>query len=373
MRLLDRYLLRELLVPLGYCLGGFLIFWISADLVSNLDSYQEDKMRLVDVMEFYLFKTPEFMVIVMPVALLLALLYALTSHARHQELTAMRAAGISLWRIAAPYLAVGLLFSVFVYLLNEEWLEDSVQRAESTRLRRSARVDEGGGRAWEYNLNFRNDREDRVWRIRAYHLGTGEMRDIWVEWTMPDGARAQLLAERGIRANRIWRFYGVRLFVPDHAGDTEPRQRLVPELAMPEFNETPAQIRSEIKISQLTSIMAARRVRLTVAEILDFKHLHPDLKPNVRAILDTQLHARLAAPWTCLVVVLIALPFGAPSGRRNVFVGVSCGIFFCFLYYLCQRLGLALGTGGFAHPVLAAWLPNGLFGIAGIILTTRVR
>src|SRR4026207_26710 len=82
MRLLDRYLLRELLVPLGYCLGGFLVFWVSFDLLSQLDEFQEKKLRVLDLAEYYLVKMPDLLLIVMPVALLLALLYALTNHAR---------------------------------------------------------------------------------------------------------------------------------------------------------------------------------------------------------------------------------------------------------------------------------------------------
>jgi lipopolysaccharide export system permease protein len=373
MRLLDRYLFRELLVPLTYCLGGFLIFWVSADLLSNLDKYQEDRMRAVDVLAFYVFKTPEFLVVVMPVALLLALLYTISNHARHHELTAMRAAGISLWRICLPYLLVGVILSGCVHLLGVRWIEHSLERAEQIRLRHVSDDGNADGRAWEHNLNFRNDREDRIWRIRAYHLTTGEMRDVWVDWPLPDGTRAQLLAESGVWTNRIWRFNQVRLFIPEHPDDPEPRQRFVPSLAMPEFTETQGQIRSQIKISQLNRVTASRRVRLTVAEIVDYKQLHPDLRPEVRAMLDTQFHAALAAPWTCLVVVFIAIPFGAPSGRRNVFVGVSCSIFVCFLYYLCQRLGLVLGTSGYLEPLFAAWLPNGLFGLAGILLTSRIR
>ena len=58
------------------------------------------------------------------------------------------------------------------------------------------------------------------------------------------------------------------------------------------------------------------------------------------------------------MVVLIALPFGAASGRHNVFVGVASGIFICFGYFIFLQLGLALGAGGQLPPWLAAWLPK---------------
>src|SRR6266704_3475942 len=134
MRLLDRYLLRELLVPLGYCLGGFLVFWVAFDLFSDLGAFQREKLKPLEIGEYYLALLPKLLQdIVAPAALLLALLYALTNHARHQVLTAMRAAGLSLWRLCVPYLTVGAFCSAFLFLLNERWMPDSPELAEQIR------------------------------------------------------------------------------------------------------------------------------------------------------------------------------------------------------------------------------------------------
>jgi lipopolysaccharide export system permease protein len=73
------------------------------------------------------------------------------------------------------------------------------------------------------------------------------------------------------------------------------------------------------------------------------------------------------------VVVLIALPFGAASGRRNVFVGVASSIGIAFGFLLLMRISLALGQSGYLPAWLAGWLPNILFGLTGIWLTARVR
>src|SRR5205814_557311 len=137
MRLLDRYLLRELLIPLGYCLSGFLIFCIAFDLFSELRTLQEHKLHGIDIVAYYLVKTPELLVMyyVLPVALLLALLYTLTNHARHHEITAIRAAGVSLWRLCLPYLAVGFFASLFLFALNELWVPDSAEATERLRSR----------------------------------------------------------------------------------------------------------------------------------------------------------------------------------------------------------------------------------------------
>src|SRR6266849_1643219 len=168
MRLLDRYLLRELLVPFIYCLSGFLIFWISLDLFSELASFEQLKLKGLDVVRYYFIRTPEFLVLVVPIALLLALLYALTNHARHQELTAMRAAGVSLWRLALPYLAVGFVASLALFGLNEYFVPQSEDAAEQIRNCRTPAPAGAPGRDKVSNIGVTNSRDGREWVIGMY-------------------------------------------------------------------------------------------------------------------------------------------------------------------------------------------------------------
>jgi lipopolysaccharide export system permease protein len=381
MRLLDRYLLRELLVPLGYCLAGFLIFWISSDLISDLDDFQEQKLSARDVALYYWLKAPEFLVTTMPVALLLALLYTLTHLARHHELTAIRAAGVSLWRLTLPYFVVGLGFSLGILAMNELWIPQSIEKAGEIFLGRRS-IEEKEAWRWHSNLNFRNSRDGRIWNIEAFHLDRHEMKNPQVEWNLPGGLSHRLIAREAVRTNGVWVFYDVREFVYRIPKDFDPmtqqfeyQETRRDRLEVPEFTETPGQIKSEIKISQLNSMRAARKVQLqlSIKALQNYLEWHPDLNPRDEAILKTQLHARWAAPWTCLVVVLIAIPFGAPSGRRNVFVGVAGGIFITFAFFILLRFGLALGSGGHVPAWLGAWAPNFLFGAAGLWLTQKVR
>ena len=74
-----------------------------------------------------------------------------------------------------------------------------------------------------------------------------------------------------------------------------------------------------------------------------------------------------------LTALTIAIPFGARSGRRNVFVGVAASIFICFGYFILQKICLGLGTADILPPALSAWLPNIVFGTAGLVMTLRVR
>lgn len=374
MRLLDRYLLRELLLPLGFCLGGILTFWVAFDLFAQLAEFQKAKMHGPDIAEYYLASTPEILVIVLPVALLLALLYALTHHARHNEITAIRAAGVSLWRLAAPYLGVGLTFSLILFALNELVVPRTTVLADDLLTRRIRPAGQSGEAELVRNLGFYNARERHRWQIGTYNLKSGEMTHLNVTWPLPDGTWAVLYAEQGRYTNGCWAFSNV-----SELRQTSPTDAtLIPflktnYLAVAELKEPPEQIRSEVKISNGLSIRRAKRADIPLVDLLDYLRLHPTLLPADRAWLYTKLHGRIAAPWTCAVVVLIALPFGAASGRRNIFAGVASSIFICFAYFVLQQLALAFGSGGFLPPWLAAWLPNLVFGGAALFLISRVR
>lgn len=377
MRLLDRYLFRELFTPMAYCLGGFLIFWMSYDLFTELQELQERKLHFLDVIGYSVAKTPEFLVTILPVALLLALLYTLTNHARHNEITAMRSAGVSLWRICAPYFAVGLAASVALFVLNEflaprsnDWADRILQRHVPNRVDSATQKERRG--------SYFNARARRTWYYTEYHARTAVMiGPVNVGWFLPDGSWREVSADRAVHTNGVWTFFSDTTNVIER----EQIRTNAPEipilvtnvLAMPQFKETPKDIERDIRFSKYERLNF-RKVNVPLAELWGFLQAHPDdLQPSRASFWRTKFDGRLAAPWTCLVVVLIAIPFGAASGRRNLFFGVAGSIFLCFGFFVIQQFSLAFGAGGYMPAWLAAWLPNMVFAGMGLWLTARVR
>jgi lipopolysaccharide export system permease protein len=368
MRLLDRYLLRELLVPLGYCLAGFLIFYSAFDLIFSLASLQMLKLHFVDYLEYYLWTLPDMIVTVAPVGLLLALLYALTNMSRFNELTAMRAAGQALWRLMLSYFAVGCVMGVTVLIVNELWVPQATTRAEEVKQRRVAPVK---SRLWTGPIKFRYEPQNRSWDIKDFNLKTFEVIRPSLTWETADGARHDLFAEHGIFSNGVWNFTKVQQW------DTPVGARFATATNNATFSapfpETPDMVKSDIKVNSLKLDQAAKRPQLSIQDIQNYKRTHPHMQRDRRAMLEAQLQGRYAEPVKCLMVVLIAIPFGARSGRRNVFVGVAASIFLCFGYFILQKICLGLGTADILPPALSAWLPNLLFGAAGLVMMAKVR
>ena len=376
MRLLDRYFLRELVVPLFYCLTGFLIFWLTFDLFGELGDLQKAELSPGEIASLYLQKLPELLVIVIPVALLLAMLYALTNHSRHNELIAARAAGIGMWRLSVVYLTVGTLFSLLLFAVNEGWAARGPGTIEMIQRSKQAGGEGASEGLWNGPTHIEDKGASQSWDIENYNLVTTEMIRPRITWNVSAEVTVKMVADQGVYTNGVWTFKNLTSFRSD-PGKPEAemfQMESYPVLGVKEFLLTPRQVRSELRIaSLLNNVRLAKEAQVSLHEISDYLTLHPDLSPAKQAKLDTQFHGRLAWPFTCLVVVLIAIPFGGGSGRRNAYVGVASSIVICFAYFILMRVGLALGTGGRLTPWLAAWLPNLLFGGGAGVLIARMR
>lgn len=372
MRLHDRYLFRELLTPLAYCLGGFLIFWISYFFFTELDNLQEHKLRLLDCAEYALAMTPGFFVMVLPIALLLALLYALTHHARYHEITALRAAGVSLWRLCAPYFAVGLLAGGIYFLMNEVAAPRGADWAEEILARHLPAGKTPKTKVHFYKIGF-CIHASRIWQAGEYDAGRQLLINPNVSWAQPDGSRRELKADWAARTNGVWTFFNAKLFAASGPRETWTPQFSTNVIAFPEFDETPRQILSDLKLSDAQTLRGSRNADIPLRDLHEYLRQHPQLPADAAQALRTKYWGRLAAPWTCLVVVLIAIPFGAQSGRRNLFFGVAGSIFICFAFFVLQQISLAFGLNGLLPPWLAAWLPNLFFAAAGTVLILRTR
>ena len=369
MRLLDRYLFRELLTPLGFCLAGIQSFIIFVTAIGDTGKIEEAKLGFGDTIGYASAASLQYFTVVIPLSLLLALLMTLTQHARNNELTAMRAAGISLWRICIPYFVVGLIAAGVVFVLNESVVPRCMDWAQQTISRRSA----NNSRDAVNNFAFTNGRAHRKWLMRGdYRAGSSKIPRPLVQWTLPDGSARILSADQAVRTNDVWVFYNVQEFSRADAVSLSVPILETNRLAMPEFGETPDEIAREIKIARFFKIQE-QNPTIPLKDIFGYLRWHPEVAIQDRGRLLTDFQERIAMPVTCLVVALIAIPFGATPGRRNLFFGVAGSIFICLIYFVLQRVSIALGSSGTLPPWLAAWLPNLFFGLTGFIMMSRIR
>ena len=120
MRIIDRYLVKKFDGPFLFSIFTFLALYIIIDLFNLLEDILKYHINWDVLLRYYLNMAPSIYVQVCPIATLIAIMFGLGTLNRHFEITAMKAGGVNLFRIAKPYLSLGILISLFTILINEK-------------------------------------------------------------------------------------------------------------------------------------------------------------------------------------------------------------------------------------------------------------
>lgn len=364
MRLLERYTLRQLAGPLAWCLGMFLVLYLVIDCFGHLDEVLRYHVPARILLQYYGAMLPLILVQVAPFACLMAVLYTVGNLNKHQELIAMRASGVGPWHIVRPLVAVGLLLSSAVLVINERvgpratmtlqtLRDDYFEHApDPGRLPRAQRPIEsltlyGTGHTLLY--------------AKALDPKTKILQDVVILEHGPDlKLRRKITAQQAEWTGQGWRFLHctVLRFGPDghllHHTATFDR-KIIPGLESPE------------------ALMKAERQ----SQAMSYKELQGYIQrlgtssQEATQKLRVDLHAKLAFPFASVVVVLLAAPLAVRSSRGGTLLGMGTAIAASLAFYGAQAIFVAMGKGGALPPVLAAWGANLTFGAVGVWLLRR--
>ncbi|HOW97294.1 MAG TPA: LptF/LptG family permease [Kiritimatiellia bacterium] len=362
MKIVDKYLFKAVLVPLLYCLAGFILIYIIYDLFDNLPDFIEGRTPLLSVIRFYCFLMPSVLIIIAPVSLMLAVLYSLSHLTKNNELTAMRACGISLYRLMAPLVILGLSASILVGVIHETLGPWSAYWAHQFIVMQKSKGDLSTHVVSP--LPYRNELGRRDWMIGAFNTQTFDMRGVNVIQQRPDGSEEyRIVAKSGHWYDGRWWLQDLSFQAYDAGSNPLGPPRFEIHREMTDYNEVPSDFINEIKDPEYLSSL----------EILTFLKTHKRLSNETVSRVRANLHHRLSMPWNCLVVTLLGIPFGAKSGRHGAFLGIVLALSLFFGYYVFVNVGLAFGKKQLIAPWIGGWLPNLAFLAVGLILIHRMR
>jgi len=362
MKLIDRYVFRQFLAPLVYCLLTFSLLFVIIDLFDHLSDFIDARTPFLEVVRYYLFVLPSLLIYIAPISLLLGLLYSLWQLSKHNELTAMRACGISLFRMAVPILLAGLAAGAIVSVLQETVAPASGYWAWQF-VNRQKKSSESSTR-YALDLPFKNEEQKRIWVVRRFDLSTHDMQGVKVVQQRPDGSDLETLrAEEAKFFDGRWWLFNVTVQKYDFYNNPAGPPAYEPLRQMAEWEEKPEDFTQEVKSVEF----------LSARDLWRFLEGHRNLSEKTRARILVDMHARLAMPWTCFVVILFGIPFGVRTARKGALMGVMFALLTFFGFYFVMTFGQWLGKNQFLTPAVSAWLPNLVFALLGIFLMLRTR
>jgi lipopolysaccharide export system permease protein len=363
MKILQKYVLREFLTPFLYCFATFYGLYVLCTLFSTFKKLAEAHASAGFVAHFLVAYMSPYVVWLLPASLMLAALYTMWRFCHHGEIVAMRANGLSYATIVTPILSVAAVAAVACTLNEEFYMPQGRAFAE-----RAAKSNFHPPPAVIRSLEYYHYDARRIWRINRMDFDhPNVLEGVRITIERPDGRKiVDIDCRRAEYLDGLWWLFTPQYRYFDAQGNqvTPPANPLLQLTIrpMPHFTERPRDFVIEGKEWEY----------LSVRDMLARLGAHPQTQDQGRLY---DLHARLALPWSCLVITLFAIPAGIATGRQSVFKGVLLAIALFFGFYMTS-LGCALLAKNEAialTPWIAAWLPNFTFFGAGLALFARLR
>ena len=355
MNILRRYLLSYFIRNVALCLMVLVMLFLVFDFFDRIDNIMAEDAGLWISVQYFLYKVPLTVTLMFPVALMVATLLTIGLLSKNSEITAMRASGITIWWLAKPLLATGLLASLLVILINETVVPFAQRRVREI-----------------YNIDIRQkdkkgyfSQNDFWWRSKDsfFSVGVFDSRSNSLHEVSEFQVNNQFDLVRRTNAEKAewmdellgWSMVDIDEFKISADGEIEART--APRRPLP-ISEQPSDF-YDFKTDPYT---------------LSFAELRSFMKKQIRNGLSVTgylpyLYEKLASPFLNFIVVLVVLPFALKPARSGSLAASSiAALVIGFSYYAVHSFSIAMGKAEILPPLISAFTANALMLFVGTIL-----
>ncbi|MCG6983089.1 MAG: LPS export ABC transporter permease LptG [Deltaproteobacteria bacterium] len=356
MRVISRYISLEFAKIIAICLGAFVAIYLVIDFFERIDDFLEAKLPLFLALHFFILKLPLVLEQGIPMSVLMGALVTLGLMSRNNELMVLKASGIGPALIVGPIVALALVASIFDFALSEYVVPlTSIQT----------------NHIWNVKVMNRPSptsfSEEKVWyksgqviyNIRVLHPKRGLLEGVTIHIFDGNFRLAERIdARRAVWDGHSW-IFSDGIFVQrtndgNFTAEHFQRRRIALEERPQDFQHL------EKASEEMTLAELARYVAEIESEGYDSTRYRVDF------------YGRIAFPFTSLIMALLGIGVALYQGKKGgIAVGVAASVALAFVYFLIFQLTLSIGYTGNLHPMLAAWMPNILFGIASMYIFSQ--
>jgi lipopolysaccharide export system permease protein len=353
---MDRYIANEFWQPLLFGIGIVTGVWFGADQLKTIFNLIM-RSGVPWNMAFMILglHLPEIIVLTIPIGVLLGTLLVFNRLSGDSEIIALRTSGVSFYRIMVAPLLFGLITSVISFGINEAVVPVANRTSKKLEFLALYKSELPSGQAnFTYMERGKDMTLDRIFYI-GYYNGKQIFNVIILDFTR-DKLVQIISAASGIFNHGEWILEKGRTYVLSGSSDIT-RILQFQKLVIP-------------GIKNAQQALESGKVSPKDMNMLELTHYLSILKRSnsVSNDLLVRLYQKFSQPLACLIVALAGAPLGLLARRSRSNIGLIYSAVIVFLYYVMQSSSGALGEAGRIDPLLAAWLPNIVIGVLGLII-----
>jgi lipopolysaccharide export system permease protein len=360
MKIFDRYIIKKFLLGTLFGLVAFVSLFVVIDVMENLGDFLDHNVQNAVIVSYYIAFMPEIIKLMMPIAVLLSCLFTTGKLAGQNELTAMKSAGVSMYRYMAPLMAVALIVSIASVYFNGWIVPYANQHKFSIERKYLQRMYESSARINVYL----QDGPKRIVYMGYYDGASNLGSRVSVQdfsdtslISLAGRADAQQISWDSTKSRWTLRFGTKRTFI----GSTQVVKNFS-ELPFDGLHFTPFDLQKKTE----------RPDEMNYFELRYFIDQQQRSGNDVsRWMVD--FYSKVSFPFASVIVVLFGVPFSFGKRRSGLAIQFGISLAICFVYLAFMKTSQVFGYNGDLNPLLTAWLANIVFAIAGIVNIFRVE
>ena len=362
-RLLDAYVVREFFGMFVLVLASFVMLMLVFTFFELVGDIVRNHIALATVGDYLFNLAPSMVYTITPLAVLIAALVTFGVLNRNSEIVAMKATGISLYRLVIPIVCLSAILAVCLFIFDDYYLPSANRRQEALRSTIKGRPPQTflhPEEKWMFGQSHPGE-QGHIFYYQFFDTDNNAFANLSIFEFNPStfALSRRIFASRVVWDDRAdtWRFINgwVRNFGGDNPGYSEFKST-----SFAEIHEDPSYFKKENWQSQE----------------MNFRQLQSYIRDLRQSGFDTmrlrvELWHKLSYPLIAIVMSIIAIPFALSMGRRGSLTGIAVAIAVALAYWVVDGLFGALGNVNYLPATLAAWSPDVLFGLAGGYLLLR--
>jgi len=359
LRLLDKYVLKEMLYPFVFGIASFSSIFIASSMLFKIVKYMTTYGASgSSVAKLFLYSLPEIINYTFPMSVLLAALMAFGKLSGSSEIIAMKSGGVSYYRIVAPVVAVGFVISIFSVIWAEKVVPPSKYAAKRV-LEVEIKGDVKPKTQDHVVIKSISGSTQRITYARSFNEKTGVMRNVTIEEFVKNKLHRVQTAKTARWDNNRWILRDGITYTIDEKEGVSSKATFAKQVIP--LKATPKEISWEQKDVE----------EMTLGELRGYINIL-DRQNQSTAHCWTEIFMRFAIPLASLVFALVGAPLGTQRQRSSgSSIGLGLSVLVIFVYYTIMAFATGLGKGGAIPPFFGAMASNIVFLIAGLYLLRK--
>lgn len=360
MKIIDRYVVKEFLIPFFYCLTVFVCLYVVIDLCSRLEDILKNNVEVPVLLQYYAAFLPIIFVRTAPVAALISTLYVLGNLNKYNEITALKASGLNMWRLALPFFYLGIMISITTLIINDRVVPAANLISTTVKEEHLDKEKKSDEEKIVENIALYGT-HNRLIHVRKFYAQENLLEEITIlEQDENERVTAKIQAKNARWEKERWVFFDCIIYNFDREGKAVDEPTLFKKMIF-DIEEKPKDF---LRRESSAEFMNYRKLKEYI------RRLSGSGAKIVRKLL-VDLHYKFSFPFVSLVIIFVGIPFAISAQGTGKIASIGLALVIGFFYYAVEALSIALGKRGTLPPFLSAWFANILFTSVAVMLMRR--